>query len=363
MLPVRRSFRSVAGQIGRFNGIAQPVMIVNRASAQKWMPCCSAVACRALSRGGEKYRDQNDTWVDRLSPRFAQLVPYLKLVRIDRPIGTWLVLLPGIWGLALAAAPGALPGVPLLLLFSAGAFVMRGAGCTVNDMWDMRYDAQVARTSQRPLAKGSVTLPRAVVFLGAQLSVGLAILCTLPPAAISFGVAVVPVVVLYPLLKRFTYWPQVALGVAMNWGVFMGWVAVHGSVDGLLFDGPLALYCGGVLWTLVYDTIYAHQDKLDDARLGLKSTALRLAEQTRPVLLACAAGAGGLWTVAGLQADLAWPFFAACGVAASQMAWQVWSADYSDRASLAHRFNSNKWVGLAIVAGLVAGRVMAAPTS
>lgn len=176
-------------------------------------------------------------------------------------MGTWLVLLPGYWGLALAAAPGSLPSLPLALVFGAGAFVMRSAGCTLNDMWDRRFDAQVARTSQRPLARGTVSMPAAWAFLGAQLSAGLALLLTLPPDAVALGCAIVPVVCLYPALKRVTYLPQVVLGLAMNWGAVMGWAAVHGGgIAGIASGGAAALYGGAVLWTVVYDTVYAHQE-------------------------------------------------------------------------------------------------------
>jgi hypothetical protein len=203
------------------------------------------------------FHDQNCTWVDQLSPRLATLIPFLKLVRIDRPIGTWLALLPGFWGLALAADPGTIPSPWLLSIFGLGAFIMRGAGCTINDMWDRNFDSQVARTSQRPLAKGTVSLPAAWAFLSVQLSAGFALLATLPAITIGLGVALVPIVMLYPSLKRVTYWPQVVLGAAMNWGVLMGWAVVHG-LDGMLLDGPVALYSGGVLWTLVGFFLYSH---------------------------------------------------------------------------------------------------------
>lgn len=199
------------------------------------------------------YRDQNDTWVDRYAP--TALKPYLKLIRIDRPIGTWLVLLPGYWGLAIAAAPGTLPSVFLGLVFTAGAFVMRSAGCTLNDMWDRRFDAQVARTSQRPLARGSLSMLEAWAFLAAQGVAGLSLLLTLPPAAIGAGFAIVPVVALYPALKRVTYLPQVVLGMAMNWGVVMGWAAVQGGLATFFSGGGALLYGGAVLWTIVYDTV------------------------------------------------------------------------------------------------------------
>ena len=284
-------------------------------------------------------------------------------MRLDRPIGTYLVLLPGLWGLALAAPPGGLPDASLVALFCGGAFVMRGAGCTVNDMWDRRFDGQVARTASRPLASRQLSMLSAWTFLGAQLSVGLAILTQLNWPTIQLGVACVPLVMLYPAMKRFTHLPQVALGAAMNWGVLMGAAATAtaaATAGDLAAAAPwgsaLLLYAGGVCWTVVYDTIYAHQDKVDDARLGLKSTALLFGAHTVPILSALSLAAGGLWAAAGMTAGLAAPFFAAVGVSTAHLLWQVCGADYGDRASLAARFVSNQTVGCVVLAGLLAGR-------
>ena len=328
----------------------------------------TAAAAPHAAAAATTYRDQNDTWVDRRAP--PALRPFLKLARVDRPIGSYLVLAPGLWGLALAAAPGALPDAGLAALFVAGAFLMRGAGCTMNDMWDRRFDGQVARTAQRPLASGALTMPTALAFLAAQLSAGLCVLLQLSPATVALGAASVPLVAVYPALKRVTHLPQVALGVAMNYGVLMGVCAVHGlAADAPAWAAALPLYAGAVGWTVLYDTIYAHQDKVDDARLGLRSTALLMGAATAPILTTVACGAGACWVAAGAAAGLAWPYFASVAGAVAHMLWQVRTADYGDRASLAARFVSNQWVGWLLLAGIVGGRLLqrgpdpAAPTA
>src|SRR5262249_60047313 len=214
-------------------------------------------------------------WVARWLPRWSE--PYARLARWDRPIGTWLLLFPGWWGIALAD-----PVWPdlLLLLFAIGAVAMRGAGCTLNDIADREYDGKVARTRLRPLPSGRVTVPRAIVFMVAQFAVGAAILFSLKPLCWWLGLGVLVLIGTYPFMKRITYWPQLFLGLNFNWGALLGWAAVTGS----LAWPPVLLYLGGIFWTLGYDTIYAHQDKEDDARIGVKSSALSLGERTRPFL-------------------------------------------------------------------------------
>lgn len=208
---------------------------------------------------------------------------------------------PCLWSTALATVPlgAATPDLSLCLTFGLGAFVMRGAGCTINDMWDARYDRRVARTRSRPLANGDLSYPQAWGFLAAQLSLGLGVLLSLPhlDACFAWGAAALPLVATYPLMKRCTDYPQLALGLTFNWGAILGWAAVRGEVDWSVV-GPL--YAGGVAWTLVYDTLYAHQDKVDDARLGLRSTALTFGEGgTKPVLALATGVAWGGWMLAG----------------------------------------------------------------
>jgi 4-hydroxybenzoate polyprenyltransferase len=303
------------------------------------------------------YRDQNDTWADRRLPAWA--VPFAKLARVDRPIGTWLLLFPGWWSIALAAPAGQLPDLALLGLFGAGAVAMRGAGCTINDLWDRDIDGKVARTASRPLASGAVSVPAALAFLAAQSSLGLAVLLQLNTFTWGLCAASLFPVALYPLAKRFFAWPQLVLGFTFNWGALAGWAAVHGSLD-LGVVAPL--YLGGVCWTLVYDTIYAHQDKADDRALGLHSSALTIGdERAKPVLAAFAAGAIGLWAVAGHAAGLqASPVFhAGLALSGAHLAWQIATADLEDRLNLTRRFVANQHVGAVMFAAIAAGKYLA----
>ena len=216
-------------------------------------------------------------WVDRLAPAAWQ--PYLRLMRFDRPIGAWLLLFPCWWGQALAelSLGRAYPSPFLIGLFLAGAFIMRGAGCTYNDIVDRDYDASVARTAARPIPSGQVSVAQAWVFLILLCLAGLAILVQLNAFTIVLGASSLLLIAVYPFAKRFTYWPQVVLGLTFKWGALVGWAAVTGSLS----LAPVVLYAGCVLWTIGYDTIYAHQDKDDDAAVGLKSTALRFGAATQ----------------------------------------------------------------------------------
>ena len=290
-------------------------------------------------------------WVDRFLP--AATRPYARLMRLDRPIGTWLLLLPCWWSLALAWK-GASEPVPLLwlwVLFSLGAVVMRGAGCTINDLWDRDFDRRVARTADRPIASGLVTVRRALLFLALQLIAGLAILLQLNQTAQLLGVLVLVLVVTYPLAKRVTWWPQFVLGLAFNWGALMGWAAVTGDLAVVC----LVLYVAGIAWTLGYDTIYAHQDKQDDALIGLKSSALALGERTRPFLwLFYAATIAGLLAT-GLLAGLSWGYFLLLAVAAAHLSRQVWRIDLDDPRRCLATFRSNRDFGLLVTAAIFAG--------
>ena len=288
-------------------------------------------------------------WLDRYAP--APVRPYARLMRLDRPIGTWLLLWPCWWSLALAA-----PGWPdpwLMALFAVGALVMRGAGCTVNDIADRDIDGRVARTATRPLPSGDVSLTRALVLLGVLLAIGLAILVQLGAVAIWLGIAALPLIGFYPFMKRITWWPQAWLGLTFNWGALIGWAAVTGTVGA----PPIALYAAGIAWTLGYDTIYAHQDKEDDALIGVKSSARRLGEATRPWLYAFYCAAVVLIGVAGALAGLAWPFYLGLGLAAAQLAWQAARVDIDAPADCLAKFKSNKGLGLIVFAAIVAGRV------
>src|SRR5579871_4940160 len=239
-----------------------------------------------------------DGWVASLP---GGLRPYARLARLDRPIGTWLLLFPCWWGIALAAERW--PDWYLMALFGIGAVVMRGAGCTFNDIVDRDFDAKVERTRTRPIPSGAVSVRSAVLFMLLQLAAGAAILFSLNRLSIALGILVIALIATYPFMKRITYWPQFFLGLNFNWGALMGWTAARGD----LTLAPLLLYIGGIAWTLGYDTIYAHQDKEDDALIGVKSSARRLGARTRPALFLFYGVAVALFALAGHMAGLASP--------------------------------------------------------
>jgi 4-hydroxybenzoate polyprenyltransferase len=288
-------------------------------------------------------------WVDRLLPRWAE--PYARLARLDRAIGTWLLLFTAWWGIALAGPRW--PDPLLMLLFALGAVVMRGAGCTLNDIADRDYDGQVARTRFRPIPSGRVSVMQAAIFMAAQLAIGAAILLSLNRMSIVLGIAVLALIATYPFMKRITYWPQLFLGLNFNWGALLGWTAVIGSLGW----PPLLLYLGGICWTLGYDTIYAHQDKEDDARIGVKSSALALGDKTRRFLFGFYGVAVAFWVAAGIAADLNPVFLAGAAIAAAQLAWQAASVDTGDPIDCLKKFRSNRIVGWLILAGIVVGHL------
>ena len=295
--------------------------------------------------------------VDRLLPPAAR--PYARLMRLDRPIGTWLLLFPCWWGLFLAAdrpLPGSVASLLRLVcetvvLFAIGAVVMRGAGCTYNDIVDRDFDAKVARTARRPIPSGQVSVRQAIVFLVAQLLVGLLILLSFNRFTILLGVLSLALVFTYPLMKRVTYWPQAVLGLTFNWGALMGWAAVTGAVG----MPALALYAGGIAWTLHYDTIYAHQDKEDDALVGVKSTALKLGARTKPWLGGFSVATVILFEIAVASAGLGWPAMLAVAAVALHLTWQILTVDLDNPADCLAKFHSNRWIGWILLAGIVAG--------
>ena len=299
---------------------------------------------------------RKDHWLVRLAPAAAR--PYLELARLDRPIGTWLLLLPGWWALALApqvtgTTTSPWPDWRLLLLFAVGALAMRGAGCTYNDIVDRDFDGRVARTALRPLPSGRVSLKQALAFLAAQLLVALAILLLLPPLAIWLGVGSLALVFTYPFMKRLTYWPQAFLGLTFNWGALLGWAAAAQQ----LHWRAAALYVGGLCWTLVYDTIYAHQDREDDALIGVKSTALRFGRSTRQIIAGFALLTLAGWAVAGWT--LAWPYWIGLGATALTIAWQIATLDIDDPSGCLRRFQASKWTGLLLFVGLLGAAALA----
>lgn len=293
-----------------------------------------------------------DRWIDRLVP--PALRPYLRLARIDRPIGTWLLLIPCWWGVALAtaAAPGwRWPDPVFFLLFVVGALVMRGAGCAWNDILDRDIDGRVARTASRPIPSGEISVRNAFAFLIFLLLCGLLILLPFNGFTIAVAAASLILVAVYPMMKRVTYWPQVFLGLAFNWGALVGWAAVMGS----LAAPPLLLYAAGIAWTLGYDTIYAHQDKADDLLIGVKSTALKLGRHTRPWLWGFYTLTVALLAAAGAAAALGWPYFLMLALAAAQFGWQAATVDIDSPADCLAKFRSNRLAGFLVLAGMIAG--------
>ncbi|KAH9496318.1 Para-hydroxybenzoate--polyprenyltransferase, mitochondrial precursor (PHB:polyprenyltransferase) [Bulinus truncatus] len=282
------------------------------------------------------------------SPHFLQ--PYLRLIRFDKPIGTWLLYWPCTWSIALAAQPGCMPDWKMLALFGAGAFFMRGAGCIINDMWDKDFDKQVARTRNRPLASGEITYFQALVFLGTQLSCAFAILLQLNTYSIVLGAASMGLVITYPLCKRFTYWPQIMLGFTFNYGALLGFSAVRGAVDWPLC---LPLYFSCILWTLVYDTIYAHQDKYDDMLIGVKSTAIRLGEQTKPWMIAFITGMTTGLTATGLLSEMTWPYYTAVGITAARLIQQIYTVRLDNADDCAKAFRGNFYLGAVMFLGII----------
>ncbi|MFN9335146.1 MAG: 4-hydroxybenzoate octaprenyltransferase [Alphaproteobacteria bacterium] len=288
-------------------------------------------------------------WVARLPQAWR---PYALLMRLDRPIGSWLLFLPGLWAFAMVA-PDWRQGLWLTALFGLGAVLMRGAGCVVNDLWDRDLDRQVERTAGRPLASGALRARHALVFLALVLAAALLILLQLNRAAQMLGVASLVPVVLYPLAKRVTDWPQAVLGVIFSWAAPMGYAAVTGGLDAAAF----ALWAAGFFWILGYDTIYAHQDREDDALVGIRSSALRLGEKTRPFLILCYGLTMGLLVLAGWLAGLAPWYLLGLALPGAMLARQVIQLDIADPALCLRLFKANRDVGLAIAAALLLGRL------
>ena len=306
------------------------------------------------------------SWVDRLAPRAWR--PYLRLTRLDRPIGAQLLMWPCLWALALAAPHrpasipppsgldlGAFPDPVLLVLFVAGAFMMRGAGCTYNDIVDRDFDAQVARTRMRPIPSGAVSVPRAVVWMVVQGLLGLAILMTFNPFARSLGFASLALIALYPFAKRVTFWPQFVLGLAFNWGALLGWAATTGGLSA----APIVLYLGGIGWTLGYDTIYAHQDRRDDHPAGVKSSALKLAGRTKPWLWVFY---GWFFAATALAAWLAGTgplVYVGLLMALGHAVWQIVTLDIDSPADCLAKFRANHIFGWIVFLAILAGNLLA----
>jgi 4-hydroxybenzoate polyprenyltransferase len=301
-----------------------------------------------MSATAGRVADSTGNWVDGLAPSWSR--PYLRLARLDRPIGSWLLLMPCWWSVGLAAvASRALPNWWHVVLFFVGAFAMRGAGCTWNDLVDRDIDGKVERTRSRPIPSGQVTVLQAIAFMVVQALVGLAVLLQFNGFAIATGFASLTIIVIYPFMKRITYWPQIVLGLAFSWGALMGWAAAFAS----LTTPAYLLYAGSISWVIAYDTIYAHQDREDDLIAGLKSTALLFGERTKPMLATFFAGAVVLLAAAGWTAHAGIVFVISLAIFAAHLAWQVWRIDIHDSALCLRLFKSNRDAGLILFAGLI----------
>ncbi|VDM51885.1 unnamed protein product [Angiostrongylus costaricensis] len=333
----------------------------------------------------------------------TNIQPYLRLMRIDKPIGTWLLYWPCTWSIGLATPAGELPSLYYLTLFGAGALLMRSAGCVINDLWDKDFDKQVERTKMRPLACGALTQRQALALLSGLLCASFSILMQMNWFSVVVGSTSMLLVVGYPLAKRYTYWPQFILGATLNWGVLIAWAEMmpqdqfytvfplyfatvfytviydtiysHQHLDnltaGLTFNwgallgwsaiqgslsiAPVALYLAALQWTLIYDTIYAHQDKADDIMIGVKSTALRFGAATKYWLggftSVTVAGLG----IAGYLAEQTWPYYLALAGTAAQLTWQVGTVNIDDTSDCWRKFKSNQWIGAVLFTGIVAG--------
>jgi 4-hydroxybenzoate polyprenyltransferase len=287
-------------------------------------------------------------WTDRFAP--PRLKPWLRLIRADRPIGVWLLLWPCWWSVALASrAAEDFPDIILLILFAIGAFAMRSAGCIYNDIIDRDIDSKVARTKDRPLASGQVSLSSAIILALGLCLVGLWVLLQFNPFAIALGFGSVGIVLIYPLMKRVTFWPQAVLGLAFSYGALMGWAASFGSLE----IAPIVLYGAAIAWTIGYDTIYAHQDKEDDALTGMKSTALRFGSST-PFWLSLFYGVtiGGL-AVSGWIVGAGALLYCGLAVAAAHLIWQVATLDIDDPKNCLERFRSNHSFGAIVFLAIV----------
>lgn len=293
-------------------------------------------------------------WVDRWLPQSAQ--PYARLARIDRPIGNWLLLLPCWWSLALAIENwrDIESIIHWFLLFGVGAVVMRSAGCCLNDIFDRDFDAKVSRTSSRPIPSGEISVIQAWVFFAVLITIGMGILSFFNSFSIWLGAAALILVTIYPFAKRFTNWPQLVLGLTLNWGALLGWAVVRGDIQ----LPAITLYVAGVFWTLGYDTIYAMQDKADDAEAGIKSTTQVLGDNTRPWLFAFYGMAIVLFGITGFLTVLSWPFYLFLGLTAAQGIWQVSIVDLKNPKDCLEKFKSNRYFGWILLAGIFLGQTI-----
>ena len=306
-----------------------------------------------MSESTGRVADATGNWVDSLAPSYTR--PYLRLARLDRPIGSWLLLMPCWWSVGLAGMHNdRFPSLWHIVLFFIGAFAMRGAGCTWNDLVDRDLDGRVERTRSRPIPSGQVTVAQATTFMVAQALVGFLVLIQFNRFTVATGIASLLVVVIYPFMKRITYWPQIFLGLAFSWGALMGWPAAFGRLDW----PAIVLYAGSILWVIGYDTIYAHQDRDDDLLIGIKSTALLFGERTPTILATFYVGAIVLIAAAGFMAGGGIIFTIGIVAFAAHLAWQVTRLDIDDPVHCLTLFKSNRDAGLILFAAMLVDAVV-----
>ena len=288
----------------------------------------------------------HQSWLLKSTPSFIE--PYIRLARIDRFVPFWLVLLPCWWAIFLASFPY-FPNVKLLAISAAGAFLMRSAGCIGNDLTDQKFDGQVARTQSRPLVDGSLSRKHALLALGIILLLGAVLLMQLDNTTILLGLMAVVMTLIYPWMKRITYWPQAFLGLTWNFGVLMGWTMVRHQLEWV----TIILYCASFFLTVHFDTLYAHQDKDDDRRIGVKSSALALGHNTLPFLMVCSTCFALFMTLTGIIMHMHFLYYTATFVASGFMFLQCFTSDFDNPAGCLQAFKQTKWIGWIILAGIV----------
>lgn len=322
-------------------------------SLSTWTNSCTYTAVHhAESSKERRKRIEKASALQILKDRLT-LSPYARLMRLEKPIGTHLLFLPGAWAITIGAASIG-DAVSLYALFYTGAVLLRGAGCTMNDIWDQDIDSKVQRTRSRPLAAGEISIPKAFVFLGAQLTAGLMVLLSLNNTSIVVGAPAVIPAMFYPLAKRFTNYPQAVLGLTINWAALLGYTAATDTLS----VPALCLYGAGWCWTMIYDTIYAHQDKKDDARLGVKSSALSLGSRTRPALIAFCVGKLGFLSAAGIMCGLSAPYYGGIALTGAHLVRQILKTNFDDPNDCWKAFKSNTCTGALTWGALAAGRLL-----